>query len=169
MPGTACVLAGRAGLKCQGVVPCHFRASASRPGGGAWLGRTGSLTGSGAPRLPRPPQRPAPRRLIRAALAVEKRPGTVASRWPLSPLEKQSQLPAAAAHRRGLAGAVDVWWLADSDLVGSAITSRIFELCTWQVLRVPCQYIGTQTGLLGPGGDGGWSRPYVPLTVGHTE
>ena len=26
-------------------------------------------------------------------------------------------------------------------------------VCTWQVLRVPCQYIGTQTGLLGPGGD----------------
>jgi hypothetical protein len=27
-------------------------------------------------------------------------------------------------------------------------------VCTWQVLRVPRQYIGTQTGLLGPGGDG---------------
>jgi hypothetical protein len=25
-------------------------------------------------------------------------------------------------------------------------------LCTWRVLRVPRQYIGTQTGLLGPGG-----------------
>ncbi len=27
-------------------------------------------------------------------------------------------------------------------------------LCTWGVLRVPRQYIGTETGLLGPGGDG---------------
>jgi hypothetical protein len=27
-------------------------------------------------------------------------------------------------------------------------------LCTGGVLRVPRQYIGTQTGLLGPGGDG---------------
>ena len=34
-------------------------------------------------------------------------------------------------------------------------------VCTWRVLRVPRQDVGTQTGLLvlGPGGDGGWSRP----------
>ncbi len=32
---------------------------------------------------------------------------------------------------------------------------------------VPRQYTSTQTGLLGPGGDGGWMRPYAPLAAGR--
>ena len=37
------------------------------------------------------------------------------------------------------------------------------QVCTWRVLRVPRQYIGTQTGLLGPGGGGVDCRLQYPL------
>ncbi len=50
------------------------------------------------------------------------------------------------------------WWRDVSDHV------TIFPpLCTWRVLRVPRQYIGTQTGLLGPGGGGVDCRLQYPL------
>jgi hypothetical protein len=39
-------------------------------------------------------------------------------------------------------------------------------VCTWRVLRVPRQYIGTQTGLLGPGGGGVDCRLQYPLVSG---
>ena len=49
------------------------------------------------------------------------------------------------------AGAGEVRSTGSGPPSGLAIFGAL--VCTWQVLRVPCQYIGTQTGLLGPGGD----------------